>query len=179
MHMNASAKTLIPQILKKYQEEILEEWRREQAAAAITRHRSLIKDDELREQSRDFVRLLQTASETGNLENIDAPEWTEVRDLLTAVSRSRGLQGLTPSETAMFVFSFKKPLFARIKKEVGDDAEMLAAEMWAATELIDKLGLFTTEAYQVTREEVIRRQQEEMMELSTPVVKLWDGILAL
>ena len=79
----------------------------------------------------------------------------------------------------MFVFSIKRPFFARIQKELGNDAAALASVTWAATELIDRLGLFTTEVYQKAREEVIARQQEELLELSTPVVKLWDGILAL
>jgi rsbT co-antagonist protein RsbR len=176
--MNSPAKTRIPDILKKYEGEILEEWRKEQETA-VTRQQSLVKNGELREQSKDFVRILQTAAQTGNVENIEAPEWSEMRDLLTTVSRARGLQGMTPSETATFVFSFKKPLFARMTKELGNNAETLAAEMWMATALIDRLGLFTTEAYQISREEVIRRQQQELLELSTPVVKLWKGILAL
>ena len=99
--------------------------------------------------------------------------------MLANLSRSRGLQGFSPSETASFVFSLKKPLFARLRREFSKDAGALAEETWAATELLDKLGLYTTEVYQKSREEVIARQQQEMLELSTPVVKLWDGILAL
>ena len=98
--------------------------------------------------------------------------------MLTSISRSRGLQGLTPGETAMFVFSLKRPLFTRLRREIKT-TEALAEETWTATELLDKLGLYTTEVYQKTREEVIARQQQEMLELSTPVVKLWDGVLAL
>ena len=107
------------------------------------------------------------------------PEWSGVREMLANLSRSRGLQGFTPSETASFVFSLKKPLFARLRREFSKDAEALAEVTWAATELLDKLGLYTTEVYQKSREEVIGRQQQEMLELSTPVVKLWEGILAL
>ena len=99
--------------------------------------------------------------------------------MLTDLSRSRGVQGFSPSETATFIFSLKKPLFARLRREVGKDPDVLAEVTWAATELLDSLGLYTTEIYQKTREEVIARQQQEMLELSTPVVKLWDGILAL
>lgn len=79
----------------------------------------------------------------------------------------------------MFVFSFKQPLFTRLRAMYGSDGEMLGAEIWAATVLIDKLGLYVTELYQKARNEVILRQQEEMLELSTPVVELWDGVLAL
>jgi rsbT co-antagonist protein RsbR len=89
------------------------------------------------------------------------------------------VQGFTPAETATFVLSFKKPLFTEIQAAAGNKAQVLADEMWFATELLDKLGLYTTETYQKAREEVIKRQQTEMLELSTPVVKLWEGILAL
>ena len=88
-------------------------------------------------------------------------------------------QGFTSDETATFLFSFKKPLFARIGTELSRDPAGLAAEIWSATELIDKLGMLTVRAFQKTREEVINRQQMEMLELSTPVVKLWEGVLAL
>ena len=99
--------------------------------------------------------------------------------MLANLSRSRGSQGFTPSETATFVFSLKKPLFARLRRECADGRRGAGRATWAATELLDRLGLYTTEVYQKAREEVIDRQQQEMLELSTPVVKLWDGILAL
>src|SRR5262249_13989905 len=114
-----------------------------------------------------------------NLTNVTASEWGAARDFLGELSRSRGQQGFSPSETASFVFSLKQPLFSRIRRELGKDADALAEETWRATELLDQLGLYTTEVYQKSREEVISRQQQEMLELSTPVVKLWDGILAL
>jgi rsbT co-antagonist protein RsbR len=75
--------------------------------------------------------------------------------------------------------SLKQPLFTRLRAEYKADAEGLAQEIWRATSLLDKLGLFTTEAFQRTREEVISRQQAELLELSTPVVSLWEGILAV
>jgi rsbT co-antagonist protein RsbR len=111
--------------------------------------------------------------------DINGPEWREVRDLLASISRSRGQQGFSPSATATFVFSFKEPLFAHLRKEHAADPQGLVDATWAATTLLDKLGLYTTEVHQKAREEVIDRQQREMLELSTPVVKLWEGILAL
>ena len=102
-----------------------------------------------------------------------------MKDRLAEISRSRSAQGFSPSETATFVFSLKKPLFARLRRELGGNADALADATWRVTELLDGLGLYTTEAHQKAREEVIARQQEEMLELSTPVVKLWDGIVAL
>ena len=110
---------------------------------------------------------------------IDGAAWQGVRDGLTDISRSRGARGLSASETATFVFSLKQPLFSALRDDYGTDAAGLADDIWKTSTLLDKLGLLTTEVYQKGREEVIARQQEEMLELSTPVVKLWDGILAL
>jgi rsbT co-antagonist protein RsbR len=88
-------------------------------------------------------------------------------------------QGSTPRETATFVFSLKQPLFSRLQAEYRGDAEGLAREVWTATLLLDKLGLLTTEHFQKSREQIIARQQRELLELSTPVVALWEGILAV
>jgi len=111
--------------------------------------------------------------------DITAPGWDQSRTVLEDVSRSHATLGLTPSETATFVFSLKEPLFALLREKVGKDSDRLAHETWIGTMLLDKLGLYTVEAFQKTREDIIRRQQQELLELSTPVVRLWEGILAL
>ena len=175
--MSAATEAAIPKILKTYEAELLDEWIREQMAAF--RSTSKIREGDLRNQSTEFLNLLQLACQSGNATDVQGPAFGRVRDLLGDVSRSRGIQGFSPSETATFVFSLKRPLFSRIRKEFSSDADGLAVVTWAATELLDRLGLYTTEVYQKSREEVITRQQEELLELSTPVVKLWDGILAL
>ena len=108
-----------------------------------------------------------------------AAEWKPVFDFLEGISKSRARQGLTSEQTALFILSLKKPLFMRLRKAFATDADAMANEIWVANELIDKLSLHTVKAFQKSREDVIYRQQEEMLELSTPVVKLWDGILAL
>jgi rsbT co-antagonist protein RsbR len=99
--------------------------------------------------------------------------------MLAALSASRARQGFTPTETAMFVFSFKQPLFAVLREELTRDPESFARETWAATTLLDTLGLYTAETFQKTREGVIMRQERDLLELSTPVVALWEGVLAL
>ena len=175
--MSAATDAVIPRILKTYEAELLEEWLREQLSAF--RVGAKISESELRSQSREFLNLLQQATQGGNVGDVQGPSYGRVRDMLGDISRSRSLQGFSPSETATFVFSLKRPLFARIRKELATDAESLATVTWTATELLDRLGLYTTEVYQKSREEVITRQQQELLELSTPVVKLWDGILAL
>ncbi len=101
------------------------------------------------------------------------------RDLLEQHLRSRALQGFSPAETATFVLSLKQPLFERLREQLRSSPNELADGMWAATVILDKLALLTTEMYQRSREEVILRQQQELLELSTPVVDLWTGILAL
>jgi rsbT co-antagonist protein RsbR len=123
--------------------------------------------------------LLQEATQGDNLSDVNKAEYQRVREVLEEVSRSRGLQGFSPTGTAMFVFSLKQPIFTQLRKELGNDAAAIADETWRASMLLDKLGLFTTEVYQQSRESVIARHQQEMLELSTPVVKLWEGILAL
>jgi rsbT co-antagonist protein RsbR len=105
--------------------------------------------------------------------------WSSVRELLGDFSRSRVLQGFSPAQTATFVFSLKEPLFTLLRDQIKDDAGKLAEEMWTASTLVDKLGLYTTEVYQQTRDDIIKRQSQELLELSTPVVQLWDKILAL
>ena len=175
--MTAAGQTL-RKIIANSQQDLLADWIREQLGASTLRS-DLMKEGELREQSRELLSLLLAATETGGVTQIDGQQWAPVRDFLTRVSRSRAQQGFSPSETATFVFSLKRPLFARLQSEVGQDARALADEVWATTSLLDKLGLLTAEAHLKSREELIQRQQREMMELSTPVVQLWDNIVAL
>ena len=114
----------------------------------------------------------------GQVDDITGPAWSAVRDLLGGVSRSRALQGFTPSETATFVFSMKEPLFTLLREEMKG-AQQLADLTWTVTKLLDKLGLYTVEVYTQSRNEMIKRQADELLELSTPVVELWDKILLL
>ena len=166
----------LAEALAKHETAILDEWIKQMSSA--TRRADLMRDADLRAQCTRFLNLLRQGTESGNVD-LQSPAGQPIRDLLTEISRTRAQQGFTPTETATFVLSVKKPLFERLRDQMGGDAAALAAELWATTELIDSLGLYTAEMYLKTREEIIRRQQEEMLELSTPVVKLWDGILAL
>ncbi len=95
------------------------------------------------------------------------------------MSTSRAKNGYSPSETASFIFSLKEPLLSGVKEEAGTDFEATWGTVQLGNEILDKLGLFTTEAFQKTREDVIARQQQELLELSTPVVRLWENVLAL
>jgi rsbT co-antagonist protein RsbR len=166
----------LPEIVRTHEKEILTEWIALQLASVVTR-RDLMNEAELRRQSQEFLAGFVKAADTG-IEDLHGPSWVPVIDLLTRISRTRAQQGFSPVETATFVFSLKQPIFQQLHKSIND-VNALADETWAATTAIDALGLHTTVAYQKGREEVIARQQQEMLELSTPVVTLWDGVLAL
>jgi len=138
-----------------------------------------ISAQELEQQTRQFLALLTASAGTADASNISGPEWADARRFLEDLSRSRALQGFDSQHTASFIFSLKHPLFELVQKQFANDAQALATQVWAITELIDGLGLYTIRAFQKSREDIIARQQEELLELSTPVVKLWDGVLAL
>lgn len=176
--MNGTNQTQIHEIIRKYEEEILSEWIKLQQQA-VNRRSDLISDLDLQEQSRVFLTEVRQAVQADGGTNINTTVWNAVRDQLANISSSRAVQGFSPSETATFVFSLKQPIFNKLRQEFADDADGLAREAWAVTLLLDNLGLLTTEIYLKTREDVIARQQQELLELSTPVVQLWDDILAL
>ena len=176
--MSPAGKNLLVEIFERHEKDLLNAWMDLQLRSATSR-RDLIKDNELREQSAQFLRLLREATARAGTESPDSAAWAPVRELLASISSSRARLGFTPSETATFVLSLKEPVFARLAQELGSDARALADEIWKATTLLDALGLYTTESYQKTREQIIGEQQREMLELSTPVVQLWDGVLGL
>jgi rsbT co-antagonist protein RsbR len=166
-------------LIQKYEAEILQDWVQAQLTS-VTSRPDLMQKAELQEQSRELLQNVAQALRSGaDVADIKGAAWQDVRDFLALVSESRARQGFSPSETATFVFSLKEPLFARLQRELAKDAPALATELRALTALLDKLGLYTTEVFQKGREEFIQRQQRNMLELSTPVVELWEGILAL
>jgi rsbT co-antagonist protein RsbR len=177
--MSRRERSGIQDVVGKHEREILPEWIDTQLAATTLRA-DLMKSDELREQSRRFLAAFKSGLQSGDGNaSADGPAWAATRELLADIARSRARQGFSPTETATFVFSLKEPLFQRLRMELLEDPEGLAEEIWKGTLLLDRLGLYTTEVAQQGREEVIARQQQEMLELSTPVVQLWEGVLAL
>lgn len=176
--MNSSENGTLSAILTRDEQAILADWLNLQRASIKTRA-DLMTEAELRQQSQQLLQLLRTTLERGATPDITSQAWSEVRELLGAVSSSRALQGFSPSETATFVFSLKEPLFTRLRDELEKKPAELAQALWMVTALIDGLGLYTTEVYQASRNNIIDRQQRELLELSTPVVQLWQGILAL
>jgi rsbT co-antagonist protein RsbR len=173
----AAIRSKLAEIFDKREQEIAEAWLERQAAG--TRRLSPAEQHEATRQSREFLSAIKSAVQQDGTENTSGAAWTPVREFLTSFSASRAKAGFTPTETASFIFSLKQPVFEALRQELGQDATALASETWRATELLDALGLLTAEAFQKSREDMISRQQAELLELSTPVVQLWDGILAL
>jgi rsbT co-antagonist protein RsbR len=174
--MAKTSASRIAELVRDHEQEILSDWMARQKES-ISSRRDLMNESELHRQSRDFLNAF-VAGANGNIDDIHTPAWRPALELLSRISESRAMQGFSPSETATFVFSMKQPLFSQLKKSVSD-VNTLADETWNATLLLDSLGLYATEVFQKIREGVINRQQQELLELSTPVVTLWQGILAL
>jgi rsbT co-antagonist protein RsbR len=173
--MAKSPTSRIPTILSESMTQILSDW----LAKLGTTSDHRLPASELENQCDSIVRRLAQACRNGNVTDIDAGSFASLRELLDDLSRTRALAGFTPTETATFILSLKQPLFGCLRTVMGAEPERLATETLTISELIDSLGLFMMEAFQRAREEVIIRQQTEIAELSTPVVKLWQGILAL
>jgi rsbT co-antagonist protein RsbR len=175
--MAKASKRVTASLLETHQAEILQQWlRRLQEDGALQSGR--IRESELQAQCSEFLGKLRQALAGGG-SDVDGPEFAGVRDMLSEISASRATQGFSPRETALFVFSLKQPLFDAFQKHADTDAAATLEANWQIGLMLDRLGLFTTEAYQKTREMLIVRQQQEIAELSTPVIKLWHGILAL
>jgi rsbT co-antagonist protein RsbR len=167
----------VAELVGSNEQTILPDWVELQKKAGILQT-GRITESELLSQSRDFLHLLRDGLAKGGTDAANAA-YAPAKQLLTEVSRTRAVQGFSPSETATFVFSLKQPLFNTLTRNNSLSPAQVADLTWSITVLLDELGLFTLEVFQKSREEVIVRQQREIAELSTPVVKLWEGILAL
>jgi len=159
------------------QDALLDGWLNGMLSRLVRRDKNA--ESELRQQAARFIPLISKALEKGQSYDIDQSSWSEVRHLLSAISSARVRQGFTPTETATFIFALKEPLFGLLRKSLENDPAALANELLETGALFDKLGLYTVEEYQKSREAVIMRQQQELLELSTPVVQLWRDVLAL
>jgi rsbT co-antagonist protein RsbR len=166
------------EILRTQESGILTEWMSQQLSAAASRGTAL-HEGEQRQQSTAFLSALREALEAGGSSQATGAAWEAAREQLTVISKTRARQGFTPIETATFIFSLKRVLFEKLRSAYANDGAGLAEEIWKVTEILDHLGLITFDAYSKARDEVISRQQQEMLELSTPVIQLWDGVLAL
>jgi rsbT co-antagonist protein RsbR len=174
--MNSPERTRLADVLNQHRDALLSDWIRLHLPIAL--RRGLAMEAEIREQFSTYLKVFLDTLASSETLDAGRPEWEPVRAFLADMSAHRARQGFTPAETATFVFSLKQPLYARLRASFTNPAE-LAEVSWAVNLLIDELGLYTTEVFQKSREAIIARQQEELLELSTPVVQLWEGILAL
>lgn len=170
-------KILLGNILIDNQTDLLEGWL--PTLVARTGRREAIAEVELRNQASKFLLVVGNAINIAGCSEIDSAAWAETRQLLEEISANRVRQGYSSIETASFVFSLKEPLTIYLQAKLVTDPSALILEITATNALFDKLGLFTVEAYQKTREQIILRQERELLELSTPVVQLWTDVLAL
>jgi rsbT co-antagonist protein RsbR len=173
----AANETAILAALVSDEQQIMPEWLELQKNRGMLQT-GRITEAELSSQSSEFLHLLRRGLTSGGVE-VASAAYSPAREFLGNLSRSRALQGFSPTETATFVFSLKQPLVNTLNRDKSLAPADLAKVSWAITILLDELGLYTFEQFQKTREEVILRQQREITELSTPVIKLWEGVLGL
>jgi rsbT co-antagonist protein RsbR len=166
------------QLLGQHEEQILAEWLQEAGVAS-----SRVTDAQRRAMRGEAVELLQglrTALEAGaDTANFQDAAWKPVRQSLEALSRSRAAQGQSAGDTSLFVLAIKRPLFGAIQRDPAAKGDQQMAAVWAVSTLADRMAQWTVTTYQQTREEIIKRQQQDLLELSTPVIKLFDGVLAV
>ncbi|HEY1399815.1 STAS domain-containing protein, partial [Roseateles sp.] len=158
-----------------HRDQVLAEWQAELAASGGGRGLST----EVRETGELLNAILGGVRANGSTDNFDDAAWTNVRAVLGQLSASRAAQGSTAADTSRFVLALKKPLFAGVQRKFAGDAATLGDAIWAISSLLDNMAQYTVTTYQRSREEIIGRQQQELLELSTPVVKLWEGVLAV
>ena len=163
------------QIIRDNEQTILSSWLTEMASG--TRRSDLMGDAELKQQATELLRLFANASQSSS--DVQSEPFAPVREFLSDIATSRMQGGFTPSETAMFVLSLKQAIFNLLRENLKSNPQNLVSEIWTVGTILDKLSLLTVDTAVSFREQTISRQQEEMLELSTPVVKLWDGVLAL
>lgn len=163
------------QVIKNNEKTILSGWLNEMATS--TRRSDLMNDAELKQQAAELLRLFASASQTSS--DVQSESFAPVREFLKEIGKSRMEGGFTAAETALFILSLKQPIFNTLRESTKSSPQELVSEIWNAGNVLDKLALLTVDSAIAYREQTIARQQEEMLELSTPVVKLWDGVLAL
>ena len=175
--MSNNKTTQLESIISSHQAELLDGWIANLTSRLVRRDKS--SESELRQQASQFLPLLANTLKKSTTVNTSASEWEDIRHSLAEISQSRARQGFSPIETANFVFSLKSPLFTYLRTALADSPLELSEEIATTSTLFDDLGLYTIEVYQKAREQIIQRQQQELLELSTPVVQLWKNVLAL
>ena len=170
--------TVITKGLQKRKKQILEDWMNLQLADASLRE-DLMSNEELREQSSELIDALLKAINDKNISAIESSDFETVYEILSGISISRARQGFSPRETGIYIFSLKEALLKNLQYEYPDDPKAMVEILLKVNKLMDNLGVITFETFIKGREEIILRQTDEISEISTPVIQVWDGILAL
>jgi rsbT co-antagonist protein RsbR len=165
-------------LLVKRHDEIINLWIKDRLESGEFRD-ELIPKKELRRQSQQIVDMLARSIKDSEGGEFETPAFDEMRSFLNEISRARAVKGYTPLENATYILSLRNTLLPLLAEELEGNADDLVREMQYFTALLDKMGLVMVENYIRSREEIIRQQREDMMELSTPVIKVWDKILTL
>lgn len=165
-------------LLQKNKKNILENWMKNQLADAGLRD-DLITNDELRSQSEELIDALVDNLNDESLNDFNSERWNQVIEILGGIAITRARQGFSPRETGNFVFTLKESLLNTLQQEIKSDPMLLFHESLKINRVIDNLSIITFETFIKGREEVILRQTDEIAEISTPVIRVWDGILAL
>ncbi|RFZ82705.1 STAS domain-containing protein [Mucilaginibacter terrenus] len=167
----------ISKLLKKKQAVILERWMTNQMADNSMRE-DLMSNEDLRQESDELISALVKTINDNNINNPDSDDFDQVIEILGGISISRSRQGFSPRETGLFIISLKEALLQVLREEVKDLAQFVDLSL-AISRLMDGFSIMTFETFIKGREEVILRQTDEITEISTPVIRVWDGILAL
>jgi rsbT co-antagonist protein RsbR len=176
--MGANDINAVARFVAEHEREILAEWFSLLKAGGSGLQTGRLKEGELQTQCTTLLSLFREALAKGETD-LASSAFEGVRGYLGEISRLRAIHGISSSETARFVFSLKQSLFHLLSRADAADQSVLLSQAWPVLAVVDDLGLYAIEVYQKSREEVIVRQQREIAELSTPVVKLWKGVLAL
>lgn len=175
--MDAGEETL--RVLDERFDDLLTRWTEAQSEEGVQRT-DVFSKREVREQSTRLLKAFREAAKGGDMADPDVSgdSWAPLREALSEVSEERTERGVTPTQMANFINALKIPLFEFLTERI-EDGKTLAAELIVAARAVDAFALFTTEAFIEQRERIIERQRAEMIELSSPVVELWKGILAI
>ena len=179
--MPQTATTNILAILEADFNGIIEEWLGTQVSEGVKRS-DLFSDSESRSQNAELLKAFSKGVRAGVVDaefDLEDTAWEDLRAVLADVTKERVNRGVTPTEMATFVLALKSPLFSRLEAMLSDDPSSLIQEVMLVTRLVDAFAIYTNEVFIEERELIIERQREEMMELSTPVVELWDRVLTL
>lgn len=168
----------IAQLLKANKARLLDGWFQKQLASEALRD-DLMTNDELRAQSEELVNALTKTINEENISQPDSSDFDEVFEILADITSSRARQGFSPRETGLFIFSLKETILDLLADLAADDAAAVLRESRKISRLLDSFAIITFETFIKSREEVILRQTDEISDISTPVIQLWDGILAL